>query len=224
MVNDGEPIPGQQPSIPEAPQSNVSSDVLDFVGISAEDVAKFDLERITREKLLVESEHAGRNDYLRRGVNGWGFAKHGTILISVRNLSEVPDALVAKTDQLKSGTKLEDWRRYEEERKHYLMGIGSGALEEGDWQTAVNAFDVAAEGGILQNQTAQEKIKDLAQADKMAGAEIARAIQKRMQERQAGEVEHQGLQATSMMPQNVGNRPSGLDASLPASEPGPFQR
>lgn len=171
--------------------NDISPEVLDFMGITPEDVARFDSERKAREKILAVCKQTGKDQYLqartRRGNRTiWGFLQKGIIPITWTNLSEVPDALIA------FGQEIRMERGYKEELMHFIGGIADGATEEGDWQTAVNAFDVISPGGILHNQTAQEKLRAQAQADRMSATDIARAIQ--------GRITSRGLSATNIPP------------------------
>ena len=61
----------------------------------------------------------------------------------------------------------------------FLKGFAEAALSEGDWQAAINAFDLTEKEGVLKNGTIMETLRGYAQADKAAGIEIARAIQSR---------------------------------------------
>lgn len=63
----------------------------------------------------------------------------------------------------------------------FLLGFGFAAFNKGDWETAINSFDVATSGKLFEQEEIAEELRRLAEADKMAGVAIANIIQERIQ-------------------------------------------
>src|SRR4030043_1983411 len=79
--------------------------------------------------------------------------------------------------------------------KSFMEGFGTEALEEmerigrdpGRIQTVINAFDIATEGGIMQNPNIIEKVKNLTANDKTLRIDTVLAVQKRINRRREQE-------------------------------------
>jgi len=95
--------------------------------------------------------------------------------------------------------------------KAYLRGFGQGSLGHSDGIAAVNSFDLATEGGIMQNQEVLGKLRYIAQNNKTTGVDIAKAIQERVSRRR------QGPETTPAQPQPQGPTPEPGLRPVPSS-------
>lgn len=64
-----------------------------------------------------------------------------------------------------------------------LMGFGLAALEAGQYDVAITALDVATGHELLEDPEIKQRLKDIAQADRIDGAKIAELIQQRFDRR-----------------------------------------
>lgn len=68
-----------------------------------------------------------------------------------------------------------------------LTGFGAAALEQGDYETAVNAFDNVTQGNIFGNENFKSLLANVAQADKIDGVKIAKLLSERAAKRSQGD-------------------------------------
>ncbi len=86
----------------------------------------------------------------------------------------------------------EDDTYYKDNTRAFLEGFGTGALEANDWDTAINAFDLTTAGGVIQNEAAISKMKELPIEDKI---KIATKLQEKTTAR-----EQSGIPAGALAP------------------------
>lgn len=189
----GEALPTRKPPEGENPKTEISSDILSSLGLTPADVKEFDKEEIERKKLIKEQRGRGAIMYgdLRRGMPfdrvSITMQGLGDMYIKATRFEEIPDAIMNEWEnQKKEAPRLQEKEsKASLQIKACLEGFGGNALEGGDWKTAVNAFDIATGGRVMDNPELMSKLKGIASGDKPTGVEIAKTIQTRIDKRTA---------------------------------------
>lgn len=195
-----------------ASSPKISPGLLSSLGLTLDDVMKYEniTNPITRESkgLNLIEEGSQAYDNMRTRIEAGEEDACHFILIKVEGklrtrleamvfprerkteiLEQVPDQLIKDLKQTirKYGRKKPQVLEAEIEAlsqlKDWLRGFGNRALVRDDWGTAVNALDLATDGGFINDAEVMGKLRELASADKMKGVEIARVIQGRIDKR-----------------------------------------
>lgn len=203
---------------PDYQSINIDPEILSSLGLNPQDVEQYDAEVKAWQKELANIEQQGNQYYatklqgeLTSGRQVIWIGKSGNLQLNIRHANELPDALIKERQAIlhihpQARNPKED-AKFQEAMKRFIKGYGTAALESGDWQTAINAFDIVTEDGILQNQEVMTQLRDLSQADKVAGVDIAKAIQERVNRRKQGE--------ETPPPQSPGSTPESELRSAP---------
>lgn len=81
----------------------------------------------------------------------------------------------------------EKQQRVKKVLRAFLRGYGIAALENGDFESAVNCFDLITEGMIFDDQELADALAKISQADKSDGVKIAGLLAKRAEKRAKGD-------------------------------------
>ncbi|KKR55945.1 MAG: hypothetical protein UU05_C0049G0005 [Candidatus Curtissbacteria bacterium GW2011_GWA1_40_47] len=189
--------------------------VLDFVGLTPDKLAQFEQEGLEKERqerqqlleALGKDKEAGIDLYnqhkkdlescsrFRDGAPRPITLPDDTMIEfrSVFTIDQIPDAISRKWSDIKLRSPFETDQELTTKTESYINdlieGFGKKAFEEKDWPSAVNAFDVATEEGVLQSSRLKELIDSLPieRDNHQDRRDIARVIQNRLdkKERQA---------------------------------------
>ncbi len=185
----------------ESQQYNlIPADVLDFVGVSAEEAEAYDKERITHEKEVADShfrggafyEQVARDPHDSNSKAAWALPGANFRIEEPQKTGLIPDQIISQFESSrKAEPTTEEAARIKKNSEHinaFITGYADAAFERGNWQAAVNAYDAVMPGGILKSDSVKDKIRALAQSDRMAGVDIARAIKLRIERRPSNEM------------------------------------
>lgn len=174
----------------QQPQSGtqINPEVLSALGLTPQDLEEYDEERLKEAKTLEDMQNKGAEYYQRLKtsqpstyVQGVNLGDLGTMTPNTRIVSEIPDDLFIQVEELdhKYHYSPENRAKMEARLRALCRGYGTAAIQKQDYDTAINAFDLATEGGILKNEIVMAGLRSKAQEDKTTGIKIAQAIQAR---------------------------------------------
>jgi len=103
----------------------------------------------------------------------------------VQHLSQIPDSLQAEFKIIEKAMHSEDREHVKIYIDTFNSNFGQKALDSKDWETAICAFDVATEGGIIQKPDVIKKLGEIFTNDLEARRQIAETIQHRIDLRSA---------------------------------------
>lgn len=139
----------------------------------------FNPDNLDRKKLIANSYTWYSQDPFLKEILHTEVIYESYYGVELRN---VPDALYTESmkiyDKKGYGSVL---RRSQKITSAFLQGFGDAALEQGDYVTAINAYDVTSTNGILRDEVVMARLKDIAQREVVVGVRIAQAIQARIQ-------------------------------------------
>lgn len=171
----------------------IDPQILSSLGLTPEDVQNYNRQKLEDEEALSELKEQGAKLYsdIQRGFKSVDANIRG-LLFSVMNASPKQAHLTPviffdtlEKAKLQRETNPEYYKKIEKDLHALIEGYGQAALDNNDWQSAVNAFDLVTDGGILSNQNAMTKLGELFPEDKTARVDIAQAIQERVNLRKA---------------------------------------
>lgn len=99
----------------------------------------------------------------------------------VENLTQIPDSLTAQFKEIEGAMHPEDRTNIKIYLDTFNSNFGQKALDAKDWKTAINAFDLATVGGIIQKPDVIKQLGEIYSNDTETRREIAEAIQKRIE-------------------------------------------
>lgn len=182
---------GQQPD--QESTTKIDPEILSSLGLTQEDVEKLNRERLEEKRILSEMRTEGMRE---RGQFQQPLPQEMGLLITLEVIpgqkplsvttprpDKVPDMIM---DQYKESFPVGTEPKVEKRIKAFLEGFGNQSLAAKDWLTSINAFDIATDGGIMQNKEVLDRFKDFAIEDTTVGVEIAQAIQERINRRNGG--------------------------------------
>jgi len=163
-------------------QTRIDPEVLSSLGISQEDVNQLNREKREFELYLQGLKGKGHEYYrqIARGlpINPPTLDTNFSMPTS-DNPASIPDMTVSAIEQNQGSLNPQSVRKIKAGMKIILEDFGQAALTNNDWQTAVNAYDVATENGIMHNPQVLSQLRTVSESDKAVGVEIAQAIQQR---------------------------------------------
>lgn len=178
-------------------ERQIDSTILEALGLTTQDVQTFKIESIMFEQKLEQTEQNGQYFYeqLRANMRLKSNVINIRLTIGQYNLApleespnpaQVPDFIISQLEIAKKQEPLEKYhQQIEDTFKSFIKGFGIAALREKDWITAVNAFDVITEGGIMANEEIIARFRKIALTKKTTGVIIAQTIQERVNLRKA---------------------------------------
>lgn len=184
--------------IPEQRRSQTDPQILGAFNVTPTDEINYHPEAVGKEEKLKKAFEEGKEYYRAISTNpeldepfylGRTKDMHWAAVNAI-NLGEFKGIPIAdRPDRFlntitKDSPRTKDDPERMEEFYTRLRGIGEAALEAKDWETAVNALDVASPDGLLNNQDDIDKINQAFEDEDNAGTrvEIARLIQRRINE------------------------------------------
>ncbi|MBI2012590.1 hypothetical protein HYS90_01520 [Candidatus Curtissbacteria bacterium] len=206
---------GQEEKKPEETEttSKINPEVLSTLGLTQEDLDKYNQEKLEEERHLNSMRLAGAREYEKyvQGVSpSLGYSVTIDVLEGKPPLTcntflpdAIPDGVLEQLGrpEVRQLFNEEEIRKAENRLKAFIEGFGQKALMARNWRTAVTAYDVITDGGIMQNQEVLGSLREITQSSKADGVDIARAIQERVNRRR------QGPEPSLIQPQSPGPTP-----------------
>ena len=172
----------------------INPEILTSLGLNQEDVDELNKTRIEEQRVLDGLRITGANIFKDFGVGPnppsirIQVDEEVYVSASTPKPDQLPDQLMDNLTKLKADGHLPETHepRGKKRLETFLIGFGQQALNDGAWRSALNALDISTDGGILQHRFAMDKFREIAEADKTVGVEIAQAIQERINRRNDG--------------------------------------
>lgn len=176
------------PETTEPQPIKINPEILDSLGLSPDDVQRHDSERLELVRYREASKKIGSQYYVdkRSSVPLESYSIGDFALPHDTSRQEFPEATMSRFEETKTRFNPDVQNKYLVGIKGLLEGYGAQAISEYDWVSGINAYDVATEGGIMQNQEVLGQLKEIAQSNKTSGVDIAKAIQERINRKNGG--------------------------------------
>lgn len=172
-------------------QDRIDSDLLTSLGLSEEDVQKFDREKLKEKQEMDEARKRGGQYYLSRSgltpqqlyamtqdearrfrevvVGEKFFRFQGEGNPGLPNLLYIPDEMFNQFQTLPDNKIVSSW----------LRGFGMAALGLNQLNPAINAFDILTGGKVMEDEEIAGRLREAAKENRSIGVEIAKKIQTR---------------------------------------------
>lgn len=119
--------------------------------------AKIEVKFLGREKYKILAGH-------KPPLSGtFRYESFEIAFTDVEDVDDIPDVIWNKWEELKVKHKRSshETETLEGIVKNFIKGFGEQALEDNDWETAINASDVITKGGVLNDSQTMEKLSEV---------------------------------------------------------------
>lgn len=98
----------------------------------------------------------------------------------VQEISDIPDSLYSQFREIEVAMHPDDREHVKVYVDTFIDTFGQKALDKKDWKTAVKAYDLTTEGGIIQKPEVIKKLGKIYESDVETRRQIAELIQQRI--------------------------------------------
>ncbi|MEK7580816.1 MAG: hypothetical protein AAB512_00895 [Patescibacteria group bacterium] len=95
---------------------------------------------------------------------------------NTKSKAELPSSLQTQTSKMEAVMNPDDIKKIKMQLEGFTKGFGEAALDTKDWETAIQAYNIATEGGIIHNAEVIKKLGETYATDEETRIKIYEAI------------------------------------------------
>lgn len=157
--------------------ANPAAEILPLLGLTQETID-------AHQKNLLQAEAVKYGASYYKDIASMGDitsappVKLGEIALNpnTKSKAELPGSLQSQTSKMAAVMNPDDIKKIKTQLEGFTKGFGEAALDAKDWETAIQAYNIATEGGIIHNAEVIKKLGETYATDEETRIKIYEAI------------------------------------------------